>query len=796
MENTRIHAVEGRCLDSVANLDTLERVIRGSSSPSQVVVISPIRDGSLCFHELLSSAARKDERLWAMLEKSEGAWDAFVEEAGASSLMDDMLRTSFADMEDLLRSIWLLEDVSQNTEDYFSSLTSHFLAQLASFHLTQRGLISTTMDVRSALRAKSFSSGVTFVYGVMKQNSSRSYIGEGESEYTASLIASNVSGSLTFWNSRSLFCSASSRDIPSARVIDHLTFAEATELSFFGAPIVHPHAFIPAQSANIEIELRWWGDVSNKGTLITDTPSIKERRYPVKAFSVMRSIALVNIEGAGMSGVPGISSRLFSALRTEGISVILISQASSEYSICIAVPQAQMTKAASCARHEFSHELESHQIASISAVGNMAIIAAVGEMMTGQIGVSGKFFSSLARAGVNVTAIAQGSSERNISAVISESDSHKALSALHSAFFLSAQTLSVGLFGPGNIGGTLLDQIAKEQERLKETAEVDIRVRGIANSSRMLLSEEGIDLSCWREKFELCSVPLDQKAFLDHVGASWYPHAVLIDCTTSEALAHQYASWLKHFHVITPNKKACTAGYDYYRQLLETSQDSGKRFLYETTVGAGLPIINTLNDLIQTGDRVLKIEGIVSGTLAWLFSQYDGTVPFSQLVLKAKAMGYTEPDPRDDLSGMDVARKTVILAREIGSQVELADLEVESLVPPQLRDISKEEFLSRVDELDDDMKMRYEKAKSEGKVLRYIGCVDNGRCSVSIAAIEKDHPFAQAGGTDNIIAFTTERYHEAQPLVIKGPGAGPEVTAGGVFSDLIRLSVYLGAGLI
>lgn len=796
MQTTRIHAVEGSMIASLEGLEQLASVVRMYDNPAQVFVISPLREGSLSFTPLLTSAAGKDERLWSRLEKSEQAWDSFVSASGTSDQMEEVMRKSFEDMEDLLRSIWILEDVSANTERFFSCLTSDFLAHLAAACLQKKGIGASAMEVEKALRAKSFPAGVTLVYGDLRQNSSHRYTGEGESEYTAALIAAASSSELTYWNSRSLFCSASKRDIPSAKVIEYLTYAEATELSFFGAPIVHPHAFIPAQSQSIEIELRWWHEYRNKGTLITSTLPAKDRRYPVKAFSVMRNVALINIEGAGMSGVPGISSRLFNALREEGISVILISQVSSEYSICFAVPSAQMTSAAACARHEFANELASHQIASISAMASMAIIAAVGEYMTGQVGVSGKFFSALARAGVNVTAIAQGSSERNISAVISDSDSRKALSALHSAFFLSSQTLSVGLFGPGNIGGTLLDQLSQEQDRLKKQFDLDIRVRGIANSSRMLLSEEGIDLSCWRDAFAVSSVPLDREAFLSHVGAPYYPHAVLIDCTTSNELAMQYAGWLRHFHVITPNKKACTASYEYYTKLMETSRESGKRFLYETTVGAGLPIINTLNDLIQTGDEVLKIEGIVSGTLAWLFSQYDGSVPFSQLVLQAKNMGYTEPDPRDDLSGMDVARKTVILAREIGSRVELKDMTIESVVPQHLQSVSKEEFLSRVSEMDDEMLERYNRAKKAGKVLRYIGCVDGGRCTVSLAELDKAHPFAQAGGTDNIIAFTTSRYHEKQPLVIKGPGAGPDVTAGGVFSDLIRLSVYLGAGLI
>lgn len=798
MDNLRIHALEGAMINDLKGFEKLLEVSKLSSKASQVFVISPLYSGPLCLAELLSSARVKDEKLWAMMEKSQLAWVSLADElvGGNNEKVKNLMRSSFEDMEDILRSVWLLGDVSKATEEYFNSVSSHFLALLAVAYFTHKGIPATVEPIDKAIGRTSFPSGVTFVYGQPILPRSMNPDREGESEYTTALIAAKTGGEVTFWNSRSLLCSARNKDIPSARIIEHLTYAEAIELSFFGAPIVHPHSLIPCQSEGLTVELRYWGNITHKGTMINDRKTPQDKRLPVKAFSVMRNVSLVNIEGAGMSGVIGISSRLFTSLREEGISVILISQASSEYSICFAVPTSQAQKAAICAREEFRSELESHQIASISAVSGLAVLAAVGEVMSGRFGVAGKFFSALGQAGVNVSAIAQGSSERNISAVIQEKDSIRALTAVHSSFFLSPQALSVGLFGPGNIGGTFLDQLSSEGERLKKQYDIDIRVRGIANSSRMLLSEEGVDLSHWRESFKVASVPLDMKAFLKHVGADYFPHAAIIDCTTSQELSMQYASWLEHFHVITPNKKAATNSYEYYQQLFETCKRSGKRFLYETTVGAGLPIINTLNDLIQTGDEVIKIEGMVSGTLAWLFSNYDGSVPFSELVLKAKEMGYTEPDPRDDLSGMDVARKTVILAREIGLKTELSDLKIESLVPDSLKDASKEEFLIRLKEADEIMLERYKKAKAEGKALRYVGKVEEGKCSVALEACPMDHPFAQAKGTDNVIAFTTSRYHSDQPLVVKGPGAGLEVTAGGVFADLLRLALFLGARII
>ena len=494
-----------------------------------------------------------------------------------------------------------------------------------------------------------------------------------------------------------------------------------------------------------------------------------------------------------MSGVPGVSSRLFGALRNEGISVIFISQASSEYSICFAVPTPQAMNAKATLEKEFRREISLHQISSIDMEDNLSILAVVGESMPGRIGVAGKLFSSLARAGVNVRAIAQGSSERNISAVISSSDAVKAERALHTVFFMSQQTLSLGLFGPGNIGGTLLDQIGRERERLKREFDLDIRVRGIATSKKMLISEEGIDLSSWREQMEEYGIPYNEEIFLSHIKASYYPHWVLVDATASKERAMQYKSFIESgFHVITPNKKASSGPYDYYESLYETSLRTGKKFLYETTVGAGLPIITTLKDLRETGDIIEKVEGMVSGTLAWLFSNYDGTVPFSTLVKKARDMGFTEPDPRDDLSGMDVARKTVILARELGYKAEVEDLEIRNLVPPALRDVSKEEFLERINEMDDEMLSLYKEAEKKGMKLRYVGTVDGGKCSVSLSAFPLDHPFSQAKGTDNVIEFTTARYHN-QPLVVQGPGAGPEVTAAGIFADILRLSAYLGS---
>ena len=788
MNDIRVHAVESINLVSQDGLEKLIRILRTSGETHQVVVLAPFTDENLELTNLLHLAKQRDERLWSMQEQRFTRWTTLVEDllaVPAGSKVLDRIKQGFANLEDILRSIWLVQEISEGVERYTSTLCDSWVADLACHWANLHNLPADLLGYADSLKRQNVEESVLFIYGAVK---------DGQSEYAAASLAAQLEAvGVTFWNNSSLLHNADHREVPSALVIRSLSYAEATELSFFGAPIIHSHALVPAIAASLDVQLRCWENEEDPGTVISKHGDQKEPNR-VKGFSIIHDIALINVEGAGMSGVIGIASRLFSAMRKASISVVLISQASSEYSICFAVPEREAERACATARKEFAPELEAASIQSIEAETGLAVLAAVGEQMTGQAGVAGKFFSSLGKAGVNVIAIAQGSSETNISAVIKGIDSKKALRALHARFFLSKRAISVGLLGPGNIGGTLLQQIAKETTRLKEQFGLDIHIRGIANSRKMLLDQDGIDPGDWKERFDKEAVELDQDLFTRHIGATYFPHSLIIDCTTSSKLAGQYVSWLESgIHVITPNKKAGTAPMEYYQRLLETSMRTGKRFLYETTVGAGLPIIWTLKDLVQTGDTVHRIEGIVSGTLAWLFSSYDGSVPFSSLVRQAKEMGYTEPDPRDDLSGMDVGRKTVILARELGYSLEVEDIPIQSLVPESLDGCSPSEFMERLEAIDPIIEKAYKDAAAKGEKLRYVGIVDEeGNCSASLKSYASDHPFAQASGTDNVICFTTDRYL-SQPLVIKGPGAGREVTAGGVFSDILRLAAYLGA---
>jgi bifunctional aspartokinase / homoserine dehydrogenase 1 len=617
-------------------------------------------------------------------------------------------------------------------------------------------------------------------------------LGRNGSDFSASIFGSLLDASeIHIWTDVDGVLSADPRRVPNAQVIDQLSYNEAMELAYFGAKVIHPQTMAPAIGRSIPIYIRNTFAPNNPCTLICAKPTSE---LTVKGITTIENIALIDIEGAGMIGVPGTAHRLFGALREEGISVILISQGSSEHSICCAIPAAQATRAETVVRAAFAHELTDGQIQSVEAVSDLAILAVVGDGMAGTPGVSAKVFSALGAAAVNVRAIAQGASERNISVVVDGKQATRALRATHSSFYLSPNTLSIGVIGPGTVGRVLLDQLASQQTRLSREFKLDLRVRGIMSSKRMLLSERGVDLAKWKQEFEAGTNSADIGKFVDHLRVDYLPHTVIIDCSADGTVAMHYRDWLAQgIHVVTPNKKANSADMTYYDSLREARRTGGSHYLYEGTVGAGLPVVQTLRDLRETGDEVDSIEGIFSGTLAYLFNVYDGSVPFSAIVREARQRGYTEPDPRDDLSGTDVARKLIILAREMGLRLEMKDVAVTSLVPGELEGGTIDQFLDGLTKYDVAMKERYLAAKKAGKVLRFVGRITaRGEATVGVVELEAKHAFANIALTDNVVRFATARYCN-NPLIVQGPGAGPEVTAGGVFADLLRLSAYLGA---
>ncbi len=622
----------------------------------------------------------------------------------------------------------------------------------------------------------------------------RTTLGRNGSDFSASIFGALLDAAeIHIWTDVDGVLSADPRRVPGATVIDSLSYNEAMELAYFGAKVIHPKTMAPAVKDGIPIWIRNTFAPQKVGTLICAKP---DSQLPVKGITSIDRVALINLEGTGMIGVPGTAHRLFGALREEGISVILISQGSSEHSICCAIPQEQAERAAAVVLRAFERELRDGQIQSVDVDPDLAILAVVGDGMAGTPGIAAKVFSSLGTAGVNVRAIAQGASERNISVVVEGRNATRALRAVHAGLYLSPHTLSIGVIGPGAVGRVLLEQLASQSERLRQQFKLDLRVRGLLSSKRMLLGEPGINLAEWPEQFASQGVPADLARFLEHVRVDYLPHTVIVDCTASQAVAAHYAQWLAAgIHIVTPNKKANSGEYAYYQTLRAARRTGGTHYLYEATVGAGLPVVQTLRDLRETGDEVTSIEGIFSGTLAYLFNVYDGGKTFSAIVNDARARGFTEPDPRDDLSGMDVARKLIILGREMGLALELKDVQVESLVPSDLAGGSIEDFMHNLPRYDAAMRARLDAARGRGRVLRYTGRITAaGEATVGLKELELGHPFANIALTDNVVRFATRRYCD-NPLIVQGPGAGPEVTAGGVFADLLRLAAYLGARL-
>jgi aspartokinase/homoserine dehydrogenase 1 len=617
-------------------------------------------------------------------------------------------------------------------------------------------------------------------------------LGRNGSDFSGSIFGALLDArEIQIWTDVDGVLSADPRRVPDATVIDSLSYNEAMELAYFGAKVLHPQTMAPAVGRDIPIWIRNTFAPHKPGTLICARP---ESALPVKGITSIEQVAIINVEGAGMIGVPGTAHRLFGALREAGISVILISQGSSEHSICCAVPQEQSTRAAAVVREAFERELKDGQIQRVDVDADLAILAVVGDGMAGMPGIAAKVFNALGGASVNVHAIAQGASERNISVVVDGRHATRALRAVHAGFYLSPNTLSIGLIGPGTVGRVLLQQLASQSERLRDQFNLHLRVRGILSSKRMLLSDAGIDLANWQAELDRKAVAADMDKFLDHVRVDYLPHTVVVDCTASEVVGRRYRDLFERgVHIVTPNKKANTAELSYYRGMREARRATGAHYLYEATVGAGLPVIQTVRDLRETGDDITSIEGIFSGTLAYLFNVYDGRTPFSDIVKDAKQRGYTEPDPRDDLSGLDVARKLIILGREMGQSLELSDVKVQSLVPAGLEKGSIEEFLSQLPKHDAAMRGHLDAARARGKVLRYVGRVTaSGEASVGLVELDGKHAFANMALTDNIVRYATRRYCD-NPLIVQGPGAGPEVTAGGVFADLLRLASYLGA---
>jgi bifunctional aspartokinase / homoserine dehydrogenase 1 len=717
------------------------------------------------------------------------------------------------ELEDVLHGVFLVKERTVRTLDYIMSfgerLSAYIIAEamkdqkIPAEYLDARLVIKTDnhfghakvdFETTNKLIAEHFKhhQDVQIITGFIgtSESGETTTLGRSGSDYTAAIFASALKASdLEIWTDVDGMMTADPRLVKKSFTVPQMSYEEAMELSHFGAKVIFPATMQPAMVNRIPIWIKNTFNSSFEGTKIhADSTNGKL----IKGISSMNGISLLNIQGSGLLGVVGVSMRLFATLAREKVNVILISQASSEHSICIAIDSTHAKVAKQAIEKEFQNEVRNEEIDEVQIEGNLSIVAVVGDGMKHSPGTSGRMFSALGKNGINVVAIAQGSSERNISAVVRQPDVAKALNALHEAFFLSdRKMLNLFLVGTGLIGNTLLRMVNEQFGKLATENLLEVSVVGVANSKRMLFADDGLPLPTCLDEMKQKGELMNMRDFVDRMVSLNKPNSIFVDCTSSEEVTDFYEEILSaNISIVTPNKKANSGALEKYRNLKSAAFKRGVKFLYETNVGAGLPVINTLNDLLLSGDKVISIEGVLSGTLNYIFSTYASGKRFSDVVKEAKAKGYTEPDPRDDLSGKDVARKILILSRETGLDLELNDISIENLVPDDcLGDITVDEFFKRLESHDSQYEKLLKDAALKGEKLRYKAVLKDGQVKVELGSVNEFHPFYSLSGSDNIILLTTERYHE-RPMVIRGPGAGATVTAAGVFADVIRIGHY------
>jgi bifunctional aspartokinase / homoserine dehydrogenase 1 len=782
------------------------------------VVVSAMTGITNTLIETGKKAAISDEAYLDLMKQIEdrhfNAVRALIDVKSQSKVFAN-LKILINELEDLLHGVFLLKELSLRTLDLIQSFGERFSAFIIAEYLKQQSIEAEFLDTRKLIKTDKSFGNAKINFKVTNQNiveyfkqhkaiqvmtgfiastdkNETTTLGRGGSDYTAAVVGAALDvEEIEIWTDVDGVMTADPRKVKNAFTLPSISYIEAMELSHFGAKVIYPPTLQPAFSKNIPLRIRNTFNPKFEGTYISKKTNNKN--YLIKGISSIQNIALVSIMGSGMIGVPGVSSRLFGVLARYHINVILITQASSEHSISFAISPESAALAKEILEEEFQSELQSKRIDKILIETHLSIVAIIGENMRNTPGISGKLFSALGRNGINVVAVAQGSSELNLSVVIAEHDLSKALNALHEAFFLSdTRTLHLFMVGLGLIGGTLIRQIQKQAEYLEKERMLKINIVAMANSKRMIFNPEGLELNDWKETLMEKGEQTDLAAFVNKMNELNLQNSVFVDCTSSSEIIKYYNDILKaSISIATPNKLANSSRYADYQKLQKTAFKHGVQFLYETNVGAGLPVINTLKDLIYSGDKILKIEGILSGTLSYIFNTFKKGVSFSKVVKEAKERGFTEPDPRDDLNGKDVARKILILSREAGLSLEPEDIKVENILPEAcLKATNVDEFFAELEKADSVFEEKRALAEQDNKELRFIACLEDGVASVSLQAVDAKHPFYSLSGSDNIISYTTERYKE-RPLVVKGPGAGAEVTAAGVFAEIISISNFL-----
>ena len=759
-------------------------------------------------------AAKEDLAYKEILEKNEKRHLEVIRElipvTSQSSILSK-IKNQFNRLETLYEGVYLLNELSDKTRHVVSGFGEVLSSLIIAEYFKSLNLDSLFTDTRELIVCKNSNEKVQVNYdhtnrnlkdffskntadfyivpGFVAKNESGvpSTLGRGGSDFTAAIIAAALDLDKVFiYTDVNGMFTANPNLVPQAYSLKEISYEEAMELSHFGAKVLYPPTLQPLLDRNIEIHIKNTFEPDQPGTLISKS-SKKNFRW-VTGITHIDSIRLLNIEGSGMVGIPGFSKRFFEVLFQEHINVVLITQASSEHSICIAVKADEAEKAKEALDEAFEAEISFKKIKPVEIEDNVSIIALVGDRMKSHHGLSGKMFSALGNNNINIRAIAQGSSERNISAVISKKDVTKALNTLHEQFFeVPSKELNLFITGVGNVGSKLLDQLRKQEKYLLEKLRLKVRVLAVSNSRKMYFNENGIELENWKELLDN-GEKANKKKFFEQVKRYNLRNSIFVDNTASPEISEWYKEYLANsISVVTCNKIACADAYGNYENLQNLAREYGASFLYETNVGAGLPIIDTLQNLIASGDRIRKIQAVLSGSLNFVFNNYNATEPFYKVVEKAMKEGFTEPDPKIDLSGVDVARKILILARESGRKLELEDIERDDFLSPEsLASKNNEEFFEILEKDEPAFQDMFQEANDQNCELKYVAQLENGEAKVGLQKVDAQHPFANLSGSDNIVLFFTDRYPE-QPLIVKGAGAGAEVTASGIFADIIRI---------
>lgn len=803
---------------SVANAVNIQKVVAivNSNAVPQIVVVSALGGVTDMLIKAGTLAEQSNEAYKEVLKELEtkhlDAARALIPVTHQSSCLS-MIKQQFNELEEICNSVFYLKELSLRTKDRVISFGEMLSSKIISAYMQSSGIEHEWIDSRKLIKTNSNFGYAAVNFSITNDKIAHAIstadkklflapgfiasddqgntttLGRGGSDYTAAIFAAAVNASsLEIWTDVTGMMTADPRWVPNAKTIAATSYQEAMELSHFGAKVIYPPTIQPVMQKNIPTWVKNTFAPNEAGTVI-GVASLDDKEI-ITGISSINAIALLSLEGSGMVGIPGFSKRLFEALAFEKINVILITQSSSEHSICVAVNTADAEKARITVDNAFEIEIAQGKLDPLKVEKDLSIIALVGDKMRHHTGIAGRMFDALGKNGVNIRAIAQGSSERNISAVISGNDVKKAVNVLHEAFFETTyKQLNIFIVGAGNVGSKLLEQIKQQKQFLLDQLNLQVRITGIANSRKILFADNGneIDPSNWKTALD-AAAPMNLQSFVGTVIEKNLRNTVFVDVTANADVAGVYGQLLsKTVSVVACNKIAASSSFENYQQLKSLAKEYNSLFLFETNVGAGLPVIGTLNDLRRSGDKVNKIQAVLSGTLNFVFNNYDGTKPFTEVVRQAQAEGYTEPDPRLDLGGTDVMRKIMILAREAGEQIEMDDITNNGFLPASCFNGSVEDFYTEMGKQEAHFKKLYEEAAANNCKLKFVAQYENGKASVGLQHIPSNSDFYHLYGKDNIVLFYTQRYPE-QPLVVKGAGAGADVTASGVFADIIRVA--------